>query len=905
MTFKHHFIACWLSAVLVIFVLSVQPGYAQIPQGSWYCIQAVYNDTTVEGFEAVFSILSNEEYEAEFTLGNESGSAKALYHFDNDSLLITQMPQDVQLHGGGSYTSGGKPIYDYTLNCSQTTWEQAGQVALGAGFSTEVDESRILYKTVGDSVLILKSTDQKTILTYTFGMKRPEQNPVTFAVNMNVQQKLGNFNPGAGDRVILRNLLFAWVGNDSVLTESGKPGVYELSIDFPGYKVGNTMLYKFAIQKNSGGAIVESDPARFFTLEPGGQNLGIPYFNRQARPDEVVAFGVADSAVIGEYEPATAYNTDRDEFLVAWIQEPADIYGRIIKSDGTPAGPRFPISASNNVEIYPAVDYNSARKEWLVVWEDMRNYNSDIYGVRLDDRGKKLVSPQSEADSSFAISKNNKNQSRPKIAYNYENDTYLVVWTDYRNTRMIGESSEGNYDIYGQRINGDGALLTPGDPNDPTVNYAIAAQGNYNEYKCDVAYCGQAGQLLNEWLVVFSRSEVYYYMGGARIWGVRIKGGNGLLMNTWGEAIPQAPLRKGGSYGPPWLPEFPIGWDDQSFWGMLHFDQGSPHVESNDVPVPIELHKSAGSGYPIPEFLVAWTDMRADDNIYCQRIAYFPDSTAFRLGMKPTRGPDSLFTAVMLDKDGAWADTAAAWLTWPNIQVTTDPFVQSWNDLSYSSNDGAYMIVWNDWRAAAWNGENQEMNPFADIYCQRLWLNPRDSALVFIDHEGNLDVDPAFNTPIAFTDNMEGNFVYPAIAHSAQTNAFLVAYEFTEEVMTDIDIVVNLYIGASPNIPNSIDKSRSSSVPEQFVLQQNYPNPFNPTTTIAFELPAAAVVKVEVFNTLGRRVACLLQDNRPAGSYHVEWRGMDDNGLPVASGVYFYRVTAGNITAARKMVLMR
>lgn len=906
MKINSRFCICQALVFSFLSIVFIQSGSAQIASGEWYCIQVIYDGMPVEGFDAKFEMLGDKEYQASFQMGTETGSAHSQCRFEGDSLLFSELPSPVNLYGAGSMTSGGKLIYEYSLRCSQTTWDQGGQVSLGWGFPEDATESRILYETEGDSLLILKSVDEKTVLTYSYGVKRPLHNPVVFAVNMNVQQKLGNFNPSAGDRVVLRDLFFHWVDEDSCLSESALPGVYQKTIDFPGSQVGNTFVYKFAIQKHDSGAVVESDPARVFTVEPGGQSLGIPFFDRKVRTDEVEALAIADSAVIGEYEPATAYNTARDEFLVAWIQEPADIVGRIFKSDGSPVGPCFPVSVTDAVEIYPAVAYNSSRDEWLVVWQSQQFGNSDIYGVRLDYQGKKLFSPNSGADSSFTICSEGKNQNNPKISYNYMEDCYLVVWTDYRNLREVDSSTQGNTDIYGQRVDGNGALLTPGDPDDPSINYTIVKQSYYNEAHCDVAYCGWAGVLLNEWLVTFTHSDVYGY-GGQRIWGVRVKGSNGLRLNTWGEEIPDAELKKGGYSGPPWLPEFPIGWDEQNLGGTLLFTQGSPHVESNDVadPVPAGMLKRSESRYSVPEFLIAWTDMRTDQNVYCQRVAFFPDSTAYRLGMKPTRGPDSLFTAVLLDKDGNWADSAAAWITWPNVQVTTDPYIQSWNDLSYSSNDGAYMIVWNDWRNTAWNGDYESGVPFSDIYGQRLWINPDDSVMVFVDHEGEWDVDPAFNTPIAFSQAAEGNSVYPAIAHGAQTNTFLIAYEFAEETMGDIDIFANLYSAASPYIPNRIDKSHNNRLPEQFVLHQNYPNPFNPTTTIAFELPAAAVVKVEVFNTLGRRVARLLNEHKPAGSYRMEWRGADDNGLPVASGIYFYKVTAGNMIAVRKMALMR
>jgi hypothetical protein len=91
----------------------------------------------------------------------------------------------------------------------------------------------------------------------------------------------------------------------------------------------------------------------------------------------------------------------------------------------------------------------------------------------------------------------------------------------------------------------------------------------------------------------------------------------------------------------------------------------------------------------------------------------------------------------------------------------------------------------------------------------------------------------------------------------------------------------------------------------KFGLAQNTPNPFNPKTQIAFSLPESADVTLSVYDVAGRRVATLVDRNLPAGPYAVEWNGCSDNGEKVASGVYFYRLTAGEKETSRKMVLLK
>jgi len=94
-------------------------------------------------------------------------------------------------------------------------------------------------------------------------------------------------------------------------------------------------------------------------------------------------------------------------------------------------------------------------------------------------------------------------------------------------------------------------------------------------------------------------------------------------------------------------------------------------------------------------------------------------------------------------------------------------------------------------------------------------------------------------------------------------------------------------------------------IPENFALSQNYPNPFNPTTSIAFALPEATHVEIAVFNIVGQRIATIAQADYPAGEHSVVWNGRDDDGRTVSSGVYFYRIKAGDFVDSKKMVLMK
>ncbi len=99
--------------------------------------------------------------------------------------------------------------------------------------------------------------------------------------------------------------------------------------------------------------------------------------------------------------------------------------------------------------------------------------------------------------------------------------------------------------------------------------------------------------------------------------------------------------------------------------------------------------------------------------------------------------------------------------------------------------------------------------------------------------------------------------------------------------------------------------SAGVELPSDFALMQNYPNPFNPETSLEFALPRNAHVTLTVYNTLGQVVVTLVDSELPAGNHEVQWRGDDQQGRAVASGVYFYRLQAGAETMTRKMMLLK
>ena len=96
-----------------------------------------------------------------------------------------------------------------------------------------------------------------------------------------------------------------------------------------------------------------------------------------------------------------------------------------------------------------------------------------------------------------------------------------------------------------------------------------------------------------------------------------------------------------------------------------------------------------------------------------------------------------------------------------------------------------------------------------------------------------------------------------------------------------------------------------AAVPESYTLAQNYPNPFNPGTTIRYALPEEGPVRLSVYNTLGQLVRTLVDGVHPAGEYSIYWNGTDDQNHALSSGIYFYKLQAGDFSAIKKLVYVR
>jgi hypothetical protein len=94
-------------------------------------------------------------------------------------------------------------------------------------------------------------------------------------------------------------------------------------------------------------------------------------------------------------------------------------------------------------------------------------------------------------------------------------------------------------------------------------------------------------------------------------------------------------------------------------------------------------------------------------------------------------------------------------------------------------------------------------------------------------------------------------------------------------------------------------------IPEIFALGQNFPNPFNPITTIFYDLPIDSKIELVIYDILGRKVITLINGFQEKGYKTVQWKGLDQNGIKVSSGIYFYRLLSEDYMATKKMIFLK
>jgi hypothetical protein len=396
---------------------------------------------------------------------------------------------------------------------------------------------------------------------------------------------------------------------------------------------------------------------------------------------------------------SVAYNSIADEYLVIWedyrnsLYTKSDIWGQIVKSDGTLRGKNFPVCTDSTDQYWPHAAHDMITNRYLVVFDDGRNDtstsfltppNRDVYGVFLDPDGNKVKVPGSEADLCFPISTAPFMQWYAAIDFNPMTGNYLVVWADYRNYDF---NSYVNIDIYGQLVGPSGALIAPTKlvKAGQETNFPICDEPLFDQDVPDVAWSA----FTNEFFVVFAWGGID--MPYAEVYGQRVDQ-EGILLKEDGQPgeypfpISAMPVLKKEqkSVNPE---EKNPGFHRRTNRLMKPNDMGGgtdpvqPRVCFNNPE--IGLLKSAYDYPELCECLVVWRDSRNFDpiswifnaDVYGQRVAFVPDTSSFAPALETTKSLDPLFIVTLMDSLGYLGV-----LPWPNNPIGNAPIFVSYGN---------------------------------------------------------------------------------------------------------------------------------------------------------------------------------------------------------------------------------
>jgi len=180
---------------------------------------------------------------------------------------------------------------------------------------------------------------------------------------------------------------------------------------------------------------------------------------------------------------------------------------------------------------------------------------------------------------------------------------------------------------------------------------------------------------------------------------------------------------------------------------------------------------------------------------------------------------------------------------------------------------------------------------------------PTGTLIGSVRNPQNIPINGATITAGAFTTTSMPNGNYSLTLPAAGYTVVCSATNYNP--VTQLNIVVNANLPTTLNFTLTPTDNIDEVVVVATALKGNYPNPFNPETTISYDVKVAAPVKIEIYNTKGQLIRTLISEVKGKGHYQIVWNGKDNNGISVASGVYHYRMQAGDYKATRMMMLMK
>jgi len=573
-----------------------------------------------------------------------------------------------------------------------------------------------------------------------------------------------------------------------------------------------------------------------------------------------------------DYQQSPWVATDAaGDFVICWQDQRSgnyDIYAQRYNSSGDTAGANFRVNDDPGIEsqAYPSIAMDAAG-DFVICWYDRRaSSDYDIYAQRYNSSGDTVGANFKVNDVGTSY------QRHPSVAMDADGD-FVISWEDNRG---------GNSDIYAQRYNSSGDTVG--------VNFRVNNVGTGSQMKPKIAI-DSAGDFTICW--VDNRSgnydiyaQRYNSSGGSVGPNFRVNDDLGTSSNWW----PSVAMDTDG--------DFVICWYDER---TGDYDIYAQRYNSSGDPVGANFRVSDDQGttyqgYPSiamdtdGDFVICWEDQRSgDEDIYAQRYNSSGDTVGANFRVNDDLGTSYPWSpSIAMDSDG---DFAICWYDYRSGDY--DIYAQRYNssgdtvganfrvndDLGTSDQaspsiamdaDGDFIICWSD-----------ERNGNYDIYAQRYHSDGTMWGSNYLVNQELSVPNPNQRYPsVALNDNQ----ITPTWEDARRSKGWDVYAKIITWDWVKADEPEGDHVG----------------LPEEFVLGQNYPNPFNPITEIRYQLPKDSQVKLTIYNILGQKVVVLVDGEQKVGYKTTRW-----DASSLSSGIYFYRLQAGDFVQTRKMILLR
>ena len=636
------------------------------------------------------------------------------------------------------------------------------------------------------------------------------------------------------------------------------------------------------------------------------------YLKAQWSPDPSVNNPI--SIATGNQYYAQITSDDKGGAIIVWEDQrsgTSDIYAQRINSEGTVQWTLDGVAVCNAANTqFNAQLIKDGSGGAIITWEDWRNGNNqDIYAQKIDSNGTVLWNI-----NGVGVCVASAVQWYPQLTTD-GNGGAIITWEDYRN---------GNGDIYAQRIEANGTALW-------TTNGVVICNAAFEQWPPQITNDENGGAIIT-W--EDRRNGTFFgdiYIQKVNSIGVIQWAVNGIGVCTTNDVQNNPMLVKDGSGG------VIINWLDSRLGQYNIFTQkingdGIALWTQDGVAVC-----TAAFGQAFQEMIsdesggaiIVWQDLRAitNNDVYVQRInsnglvQWTIDGVAIctltsdqRNAHLTSNGNGGAVIAWMDFRNGNYDVYAQkinstgdiAWLPDGNVVCNSIGDQNISIDLINDESDGA-IIVWSDFRFGI----------DFDIYASNIGSDGNLIPVELISFNATANNNEVeLNWQTATETNNYGTEIERSQKSKVKSQnewekiGFVPGFGTTTEHKnySYTDQLVNggayYYRLKQLDFDGSFEYSKVIEVkiltPSKFELSQNYPNPFNPSTKITYSIPSSEFVTLKLFDLLGNEVAVLVNEEKPAGNYEVNFE------IPgLSSGIYFYSLRAEKYTQTKKLILMK